>query len=181
MQPRIRTERPAPRSSRELVLTALRARGPMSRAELARYAGVAPSTISGVVQDLMAAGLVVGSRSTPSHAQPDRAQPGRPGLRLTLNPRLGAVAGVEFCFDRLRVLLCDLAHNVIGTADCELPTAHASEAALAVARKLVDQALAEAGLEPRTRSSAPASRCPARSAATRTPSSRRRYSPAGMA
>ena len=33
----------------------------MSRAELARYAGVAPSTISGVVQELVADGFIVGS------------------------------------------------------------------------------------------------------------------------
>jgi predicted NBD/HSP70 family sugar kinase len=141
MQPRIRTDRPAPRSSRDVVLTALRARGPMSRAELARYAGVASSTISGVTQDLMRAGLVVAS-SRPG----DSPQPGRPGLRLTLNPRLGAVAGVEFCFDSLRVLVFDLAHEVIGTADCELPHAHDSGFALAAARKLIAETLAAAGL-----------------------------------
>jgi DNA-binding IclR family transcriptional regulator len=39
----------------DVVLTALRARGPMSRADLARYAGAAPSTISGLVQDLVEA------------------------------------------------------------------------------------------------------------------------------
>jgi predicted NBD/HSP70 family sugar kinase len=141
MQPRVRTGKPVLRSSRDLVLTALRARGPMSRAELARYAGVAPSTISGVAQDLMAAGLVVAS-GRPG----DFPQPGRPGVRLTLNPRLGAVVGVEFGFDSLQVLLCDLAHDVIGTAECELPRAHGSELALAAARKLIDEALAAAGL-----------------------------------
>jgi predicted NBD/HSP70 family sugar kinase len=141
MQPRIRTDKPAPRSARELVLTALRARGPMSRAELARYAGVAPSTISGVAQDLAAAGLVTGAprrRESP--------QAGRPGLRLTLNPRLGAVAGVEFGFSSLRVLLFDVAHNVLGSAECELPREHTSAAALAAARALVGEALAAAGL-----------------------------------
>jgi predicted NBD/HSP70 family sugar kinase len=76
----------------------------------------------------------------------DAAQPGRPGLSLTLNPRLGAVAGVEFCFDELRVLLCDLAHNVIGTAECELPHGHSSDTALAAAGRLVAEALAAAGL-----------------------------------
>jgi predicted NBD/HSP70 family sugar kinase len=141
MQPRVLTGRPVPRSTRELVLTALRARGPMSRADLARYAGVAPSTVSGVVQDLLEAGLVVAS----AH-RADAAQPGRPGLSLTLNPRLGAVAGVEFCFDELRVLLCDLAHDVIGTAECELPHAHSSDTALAAAARLVGEALAAAGL-----------------------------------
>jgi predicted NBD/HSP70 family sugar kinase len=140
VQPRVRSDRPAPRASRELVLTALRARGPMSRAELARYAAVAPSTISGVVQDLVAAGLVVGS---PERGFP---QPGRPGLRLTLNPRLGAVVGVEFGFSSLRVLLCDVAHTVIGTGECELPDSHTSAAALAAARMLVDETLVAAGL-----------------------------------
>src|SRR5512142_678866 len=90
------------RSSRELVLTALRERGAMSRAELARYAQVAPSTISAVVQDLVAGGVVVRSGG-PRAAQ--RPRTGRPGLRLTLNPGYGAVAGVEFGFRRLRVLL----------------------------------------------------------------------------
>lgn len=141
MQPRVRTDRPVPRSTRELVLTALRARGPMSRAELARCACVAPSTISGVVQDLLESGLIVASPH-----RDDAAQPGRPGLNLTLNPRLGAVAGVEFCFDELRVLLCDLAHNVIGTAECELPHAHSSDTALAAAGRLMAEALAAAGL-----------------------------------
>jgi predicted NBD/HSP70 family sugar kinase len=141
MQPRVRADRPVLRSSRDLVLTALRAGGPMTRAELARFAGVAPSTISGVVQDLMASGLVVTS------ARPvDSPQPGRPGLRLTLNPRLGAAAGVEFCFDSVRVLVCDLAHEVIGTAECELPPSHDSGLALGAARKLVDETLAAAGL-----------------------------------
>jgi predicted NBD/HSP70 family sugar kinase len=144
MQPRVLTGRPVPRSTRDLVLTALRARGPMSRADLARYAAVAPSTVSGVVQDLLEAGLVVPSPQQGEATLPER--PGRPGLSLTLNPRLGAVAGVEFCFDQLRVLLCDLAHNVIGTAECELPLGHSSDAALAAAGRLVAEALAVAGL-----------------------------------
>lgn len=141
MQPRVQLDRPPPRSSRAAVLTALRTHGPMSRAELARHAGAAPSTISGVVRELTAAGLVVAAAR-----QHDPAQPGRPGLLLTLNPRLGAIAGVEFGFRSLRVLLCDLAHEVIGSAECELPDAHTSTAALPAARRLLDGALATAGL-----------------------------------
>ena len=52
---------------------------------------------------------------------------------------------MEFCFDQLRVLLCDLAHNVIGTAECELPLGHSSDAALEAAGRLVAEALAVAG------------------------------------
>ena len=122
----------------------------MSRAELARFAGVAPSTISGVVQDLVADGVVVGSggqragRGSP-HGQ--RPRTGRPGLRLTLNPGFGAVAGVEFGFRRLRVLLCDLAHDIIGSGECDLPDGHTSVAGLVIARRLLDETLAGAGLD----------------------------------
>jgi predicted NBD/HSP70 family sugar kinase len=115
----------------------------MSRAELARYAQVAPSTITAVVQDLVADGVVVGSDG-PVAAQ--RPRTGRPGLRLTLNPGYGAVAGVEFGFRRLRVLLCDLAHDIIGSGECDLPDGHASAEGLATARRLMDETLAAAGL-----------------------------------
>ncbi len=133
----------------------------MSRAELARYAGVAPSTISGVVQELVANGVIVGSAGQQaglrgqqagqgSSEQPGlrgpRSRTGRPGLRLTLNPGFGAVAGVEFGFRRLRVLLCDLAHNIVGSGECDLPEGHTSVAGLVIARRLIDETLAAAGL-----------------------------------
>jgi predicted NBD/HSP70 family sugar kinase len=149
------------------VLTALRARGAMSRAELARYVCVAPSTISAVVQDLVADGVIVKS-GTPAAssgaglpgAGPARLAPpgagspaadrrqtaGRPGLRLTLNPGAGAVAGVEVGFHSIRVVLCDLAHNIIGAADRELPEGYTSAAGLAVARRLTEELLADCGL-----------------------------------
>jgi predicted NBD/HSP70 family sugar kinase len=116
----------------------------MSRAELARYACVAPSTISAVVQDLVADGLVVGSGGGP--AAPQRLRAGRPGLRLTLNPHSGAVAGVEFGFRSVRVLLCDLAHDIIGSGERELPDGHTSASGLVIARRLMDETLAAAGL-----------------------------------
>ena len=128
------------------MLTALRERGAMSRAELARYAGVAPSTISGIVQELVTDGVVVGSGGPPGGPPGQSPRTGRPGLRLTLNPGFGAVAGVEFGFRRLRVLLCDLAHDIIGSGECDLPDGHTSAAGLAIARRLLDETLAGAGL-----------------------------------
>src|SRR5260370_1302585 len=71
---------------------------------------------------------------------------GGPGLRLTLNPGAGAVAGVEFGFRFVRVLLGDLAHHIIGSGERELPDGHASAESLAVARRLIDETLDAAGL-----------------------------------
>jgi predicted NBD/HSP70 family sugar kinase len=134
------SSKPAPRSTRDLVLTALRERGAMSRAELARYAGVAPSTISAVVQELVTDGLIV------SCGLGEQRGAGRPGLRLTLNPGSGAVAGVEVCFGKIRVVLCDLAHNVIGSSKRELDDGFPATVGLPAARELIDEALAAAGL-----------------------------------
>src|SRR5262249_27780796 len=75
-----------------------------------------------------------------------RPRTGRPGLQLTLNPRFGAVAGVEFGFRRLRGLLCDLAHDIIGSGECDLPDDHSSRAGLIIARRLLDETLTGAGL-----------------------------------
>jgi len=117
----------------------------MSRAELARYAGVSPSTISMIVQDLVADGIIVASG--PGQAG-QRSRTGRPGLRLTLNPAAGAVVGVEFGFRFVRIMLCDLAHNIIGSGQCDLPEGHASADSLTAAQRLIDEALAAARLTP---------------------------------
>ena len=145
MRPRIRTDRPAPRSSRDLVLTALRARGPMSRAELARYAGVAPSTISGVVQDLIgglawSVGLLASERLpaarapwTATDAEPAAGRGRRRGVLL----RQRAGPGVR---PRPR---CHRHRRMRAAA-----RARQRRSPSPPPRKLIDEALAAAGLEP---------------------------------
>ena len=60
------------------MLTALRERGAMSRAELARYVRVSPSTISAVVQELAAGGLIVGTGEPPATRPSTRPGPAGP-------------------------------------------------------------------------------------------------------
>jgi predicted NBD/HSP70 family sugar kinase len=134
------------RSSQELVLEALRRHGAMSRAELARHARVAPSTISAVVQDLVASGIIVTSAAGRAAGAVGQPRPGRPGQPLTLNPGAGAVAGVEVAPRGVRVLLCDLAHNIIGSGDCDLQDGHTGTDGMMAVRRVIEQALAAAGL-----------------------------------
>ena len=44
----------------------------------------------------------------------------------------------------LRVLLCDLVHDIIGSGECDLPDGHTSVAGLVIARRLLDETLAGA-------------------------------------
>jgi predicted NBD/HSP70 family sugar kinase len=74
----------------------------------------------------------------------DRSKSGRRGRELTLNPRAGAVVGVDFGFRHVRVLLCDLAHNVLAAAEQELTESHTSAAALPTTARMLDEMLDEA-------------------------------------
>src|SRR3954463_6195101 len=69
-------ERTSRRDARTRVVGVLAEAGPVSRADLARRAALAPSTVSAVVSDLQAAGLGI-EPADPVHP-PERAPGGRP-------------------------------------------------------------------------------------------------------
>lgn len=93
---------------RRRIVAALRQLGPVSRAELARRAGLAPSTVSAIVAELMRAGLVVeqGDEQVPAVG----AKGGRPATRLALHRSAGVVAGIDFGKRHLRIAVADLSH-----------------------------------------------------------------------
>ena len=136
-----RYTKPLPRSGRELVLRALRDNGGMTRADLARYASVSPSTVTAIVQELLVEGVIVDSHAG-SSSELGRT---RRGSGLTLNPNAGVVVGVDFGFRHVRVLLCDLAHNIVASGERELHERHTSEEALVETRELLDELLESSG------------------------------------
>ena len=85
------------------------------------------------------------------HAGPPRSSRADGAARAEADAESAASArwpGSSSASGSLRVLLCDVAHNVIGTGECELPEGYTSAAglALAAARKLTEEALAAAGV-----------------------------------
>src|SRR5580704_9277312 len=107
MQPRVRTDRPAPRSTRDLVLTALRARGPMSRADLARDAVLAAAARL-IGEALAAAGLgwdaLIGAGVSvpgPVSRNPDAVTPSAilPGWHGVTGAEIAAALGVAVSID----------------------------------------------------------------------------------
>ncbi|MEA2292957.1 MAG: hypothetical protein QOE86_596 [Solirubrobacteraceae bacterium] len=130
--------------ARAAVLRALTEAGAISRAELARRTGLAPSTISAVVGELAAEGLV-GERGRPVAVAGAGAALGRPGTLVALQRRAGTVLGVDFGKRHVRVAVADLAHAVLAerarVVAEDLPAAEA----IVVAAELADSALADAG------------------------------------
>ncbi len=92
--------------NQSLILTTLRLKAPISRAELATLTGLNRSTVSNIVKSLMDEGLVWEQEIKGSRI-------GRPSISLNLRPDSGAIIGVEINVDFIFVLLTDFVANCL--------------------------------------------------------------------
>ena len=131
------------RLNRLRVIHALRDEGLISRAEIARRTGLSRSTVSSLVADLQADGLVV-ERPEPGSAH--GAQGGRPPILLSFDASAGAAVGVDFGHSHLRVAVSDLASTILAERTRPLDTDHDAYEGLEMAAELVVETLADAGV-----------------------------------
>jgi predicted NBD/HSP70 family sugar kinase len=127
------------------VIDALRTRGAISRADIARQTGLSRSTVSSLVGDLQAAGLVV--ERVAESAAPASPQGGRPPVLVALDQSAGAVVGLDFGHDSLRVAVADLSYAILAETYAELEVDTAAQDALDTAARLVGELIEEAGVE----------------------------------
>ena len=135
-------ERTSRRDARARVVGVLAEAGAVSRADLARRAALAPSTVSAVVSELHAAGLVV-EPAEPVHPA-ERGTVGRPPVLIALHRKAGVVAGIDFGKRHLRLAISDLSHALLAerhrALDADLP----AKEAIAMAQEVFADALEEA-------------------------------------
>src|SRR5215211_794778 len=117
------------------VIDALRTRGAISRADIARQTGLSRSTVSSLVGDLQTAGLVV--ERVAESAAPASPQGGRPPVLVALDQSAGAVIGLDFGHDSLRVAVADLSYAILAESFAELEVDTAAVDALDAAAALV--------------------------------------------
>ncbi|MFC0435161.1 ROK family transcriptional regulator [Kutzneria buriramensis] len=86
------------------VLQALHRTGHSSRVELVRQTGLSKATVSTLVADLMAAGLVREEHEPPGETR----RTGRPAQGLSLVPTAAYAIGADIGHQHVRVVLCDL-------------------------------------------------------------------------
>src|SRR6478752_8962907 len=135
-------ERTSRRDARARVVGVLAEAGAVSRADLARRAALAPSTVSAVVNDLQAAGLVV-EPADPVHP-PERAATGRPPVLIALHRKAGVVAGVDFGKRHLRMAISDLSHQLLSERHREVDADLPAREAIALDKEMFEHALEEA-------------------------------------
>jgi predicted NBD/HSP70 family sugar kinase len=126
------------------VLEVVRERGTVSRAEIALDTGLARSTVSTLVGELQAAGLVV-EREDARVDGP--ASSGRPPLMLSLDPGAGAVIGIQFDHDYVRVAIADLSLTLLAEGVKASDVDHDAQSGLEAAAELAGDLLAQAGVE----------------------------------
>jgi len=91
------------------VLELLRDQGPMSRADLARYLGLSPASVTRIVDELLAKRLVIEC----SHESQHERDVGRPPIWIKFNAQASFVVGVDLGGTLARAALLDLDGNIV--------------------------------------------------------------------
>jgi len=110
MDVRRTTVRDMRRSNRSVILTGIYRDGPLSRQELSVRTSLSAASVSNLVGELIAEGVVEEAGSVESEG-------GRPRVLLRVSPTFRYVVGAEVGETRVRVELFDLAMNVLATVD----------------------------------------------------------------
>lgn len=113
---------------------------PVTRSSLAKEMGLAPSTISAKINDLMSAGLVEEGGAAPSRG-------GRPGRLLSLTYRTGRVAVISMGAKHAHVALADLARSIHVNSAIAIDVAQGPEATVELIAAEVRALLASEGGE----------------------------------
>ncbi|MFI5284504.1 MAG: winged helix-turn-helix transcriptional regulator, partial [Candidatus Dormibacterales bacterium] len=128
--------------NRERVLGALRERGRISQADIARITGLSRTTVHTLVAELKDAGVLHEVEA----GVPD-FRGGRPSVLLMLRDSSLAVVGIDFGHSHVGVAVADIGHNVLAERRCDLDVSHDARAALDAAARMVDEVLTEARVE----------------------------------
>jgi predicted NBD/HSP70 family sugar kinase len=132
-----------PREAKRLrIVEELRRHGSLSRADLARVMEVSPTTITPLVADLCARGLVVEDSE-----RGEQSGRGRPPVLLRLDPSAGGALGIDFGHRHLRVAVADLSRTVLAERATGLDVDAAAQPSLDAAAEMVEDVLSEAGID----------------------------------
>ncbi|MGW0686859.1 ROK family protein [Streptomyces sp. NPDC002754] len=125
----------------ERVLQVLRRQGPSSRADVATVTGLSRTTLSGIVGQLLADGVVTEEPAGPPSGR------GRPVHRLTLNPRSAQAVGIEVGRERITVAIANAAHEVTAFAGTHHAQRSGAREQAAAALELLRELAAREGID----------------------------------
>lgn len=123
-------------ANRARIVGAVQQRGSITQIELAGVTGLSAATVSNIVKELTAAGVL---QTTPTSRSGRRAQ------EVSLARNLGLVAGVHVGERQMRVAIADVGHRVVAEQRLPLPPGHRADSSLDRAALLVDELVESVG------------------------------------
>lgn len=114
--------------------------GPATQAELSRQTGLSTATVSNIVKVLQDAEVVATEPTTSS---------GRRALSVRLNSNSAVAVGIDFGRRHLRVVLANLAYEVLAEESVTLPLGHQADVSITAAVDVLDSLLDDAGVHRR--------------------------------
>src|SRR5438067_10562400 len=98
--------------NRRRVIGQLRARGVASQADIARRTGLSRATVSSIVSELRAEGVLIEAASFvgPHASSTGSTLSGRPPVMLRLHDSVGVVLGIDMGHSHVRTAVATLAH-----------------------------------------------------------------------
>jgi predicted NBD/HSP70 family sugar kinase len=115
-------------ANRSRIVAAVKHHGGLTQVELAAVTGLSPATVSNIVKELSASGVLHTTPATHS---------GRRALRVTLAHGLGLVVGVHVAQRHMRVALADLAATIVAEHHFPLARDHRADNELDKAAMLI--------------------------------------------
>lgn len=119
-------------ANRARVVNAVQQRGALTQVELAGVTGLSPATVSNIVKELTAAGVLATSPTSRS---------GRRAQQVTLARTLGLVGGVHFSSRTLRVALADTSGRTVAEQRMPLAPDHRADIGLDRVALLLEEML----------------------------------------
>jgi len=123
-------------ANRALIVETVHRHGGLTQVELAGATGLSAATVSTIVKELLAAG-VVDTRST--------TRSGRRAQMVTLARRVGLAVGIHIGHRHMRIALGDVSHEVVAEQTLPLPHEHRMDTSLDRAALLIADLLERVG------------------------------------
>ncbi|MFP5347837.1 MAG: ROK family transcriptional regulator [Actinomycetes bacterium] len=125
-------------ANQDLLLRVVRSAGSLTQAELSRRTGLSRATVSNIVRDLSAAGLIRTSSTVSA---------GRRATAVSMRSDAGLAVGIDVGRSHVRVAIADLSHHVLGERSASVERAAPARDVVRTAAGLVGELLQEAGAE----------------------------------
>ncbi|MDO8105609.1 ROK family transcriptional regulator [Isoptericola sp. b441] len=123
-------------ANRARIIGAVQHRGSITQIELAGVTGLSTATVSNIVKELVAAGVL---QTSPTSRSGRRAQ------EVSLARNLGLVVGVDVGEREMRVAIADVALKVVAEQRLPLPPGHRADSGLDRAALLVEELVESVG------------------------------------